>query len=356
MRRRPAPTKAPRAAGRHATLAAPSPAAGRAVRDGVALAWARDRDGKLAAARALDAASRRARAPFACPGCGEEVIPHLGERRARHFAHRPGSACPLTSPETALHYNAKVRLLTLCEEAFRGERRVTLLTRCAACRRTDPRDLAALGDEAVNEGAVGALRADVLVRRGGGAALAIEVLVTHAVEAGKEAALAAAGVPAVEVDAREDWEREVPGTANPVPGTLESPVISRDHPVPGTEVACHRTLGFPPCPACQTVGRAEADRARGGEAAEIAELESYRARGLLGERAKPLSARAISDAPFSATERADLGARFRCPECRAPSLLWGDRLVRHACPGQPPRPVAWRGYDGRPAELGWWKR
>jgi hypothetical protein len=360
VKRRPAPGQNGKKAARHPAPAAAPAAAGRAVRDGVALAWARDRDGRLAAARALDAASRRARAPFACPGCGEEVIPHLGERRARHFAHRPGSACPLTSPETALHYNAKTRLLALCEEAFRGARRVTLLTRCGVCRRADPRDLAGLGDEAVNEGAVGPLRADVLVRRGGAPALAIEVLVTHAVEAGKEAALAAAGVPAVEIDAREAWEVEVPGTGPtgpiPVPGTGKGQGKTGDIQVPGTEVICDRTLGFPPCPACQTVGRAEADRARGGEAAEIAELESYRARGLLGERAKPLSSQVISDAPFTAAERADLAGRFRCPECRALSLLWGTRLVRHACPGQPPRPVAWRGYDGRPAELGWWKR
>jgi hypothetical protein len=306
----------------------------------VALAWARDRDGRLAPATSLDAASRRARAPFACPGCGDEVIPHLGARRARHFAHRPGSACPLTSPETALHFNAKTRLLALCDEAFRGARRVTLLARCAACRRADPRDLAALGDEAIAEGAVGALRADVLVRRAGAPALALEVLVTHAVDAAKEAALASAAVPAVEIDAREAWERELPGGAGP--GAVE--------------VVCDRTLGFPPCPACQTAGRADADRTRGGEAAEIAELESYRARGLLGERAKPPSAQAVSDAPFTGAERADLAGRFRCPECRASSLLWGARLARHACPGQPPRPVAWRGYDGAPAELGWWKR
>jgi predicted RNA-binding Zn-ribbon protein involved in translation (DUF1610 family) len=306
---------------------------------GVALAWANDRDGRLATVASLDATTRRTRAPFTCPGCGDALVARLGAQRARHFAHRPGSACPLTSPETALHFNAKARLLVLCGEAFSGARRVTLLTRCAACRRADPRDLASLGDEAVTEGWVGSLRADVLVRRAGAPALALEVLVTHAVDAAKEAALVTAGVPAVEVDARDEWEREAPSGP---PGAVE--------------VVCDRTLGFPPCPACQTVVRADADRARGGEAAEVAELESYRARGLLGERAKPLSSQAISDAPFTATERAGLARRFRCPECQAPSLLWGARLVRHACPGQPPRPVAWRGYDGRPTELGWWKR
>jgi hypothetical protein len=332
----------------------------------VALAWARDRDGRLAPAAALDAASRRARAPFACPGCGEEVIPHLGARRARHFAHRPGSACPLTSPETALHFNAKARLLALCDEAFRRTRRVTLLTRCAACRRPDPRDLAALGDEAISEGAVGTLRADVLVRRAGAPALALEVLVTHAVDAAKEAALATAGVPAVEIDARDAWEREVPRIPQADGPRAAAGAAASAH-EGEVEVVCHRSLGFPPCPACRTAVRADADRARGGEAAEVAELESYRARGLLGLAAgardagrgtspNPRSSPANPDSPLTAAERAELAARFRCPECRASSLLWGERLARHACPGQPPRPVAWRSYDGALAELGWWKR
>jgi predicted RNA-binding Zn-ribbon protein involved in translation (DUF1610 family) len=302
----------------------------------VALAWARDRDGKLTPVAALDERSRRARAPFACPGCGDELVVRLGQVRARHFAHRPGSACPLTAPETALHFNAKERLLALCAEAFAGTRRVTLLTRCRGCRRLDARELAALGDAAAAEGAVGALRADVLVTQGGRPALAVEVLVTHAVDALKEASLAAAGVPAVEVDAREAWEREGPEGA--------------------VEVVCDRSLGFEPCAACRTAARAEEDRALGGEAAQIAELEAYRARGLLGERVAPPHDPESFDAPFSGSERDALAGRFRCPLCGSGSLLWGTRLVRHACPGEPPRPVAWRGYDGRPTELGWWKR
>jgi len=330
------------------------PAARRAVRggagDGVALAWARDRDGKLVPARALDAATRRSRAPFTCPGCGEELVARLGTQRARHFAHRPGAACPLTAPETALHFNAKTRLLALCGEAFGGVRRVVLLTRCPACRRPDPRDLGALGDAAAAEGAVGLFRADVLVSRAGAPALAVEVLVTHAVDSAKEAALTGSGVPAVEVDARDEWERSTPEG--------------------GVEVVCHRSLGFSPCLACRIAGRAEADRALGGEAAEVAELESYRARGLLGRLDAPSNYsrsgadysrsgapnEARPDAPFSGSERAGLSRRFRCPECQGGSLRWGTRLVRHACLGQPPRPVAWRGYDGRLTELAWWKR
>ena len=74
------------------------------------LGWAKDREGRRVSVATLDAARRRARAPFACIGCGEPLIARLGSIRARHFAHRPGSRCPLTRPESALHLNAKERL------------------------------------------------------------------------------------------------------------------------------------------------------------------------------------------------------------------------------------------------------
>jgi hypothetical protein len=215
---------------------------------------------------------------------------------------------------------------------------VTVLTRCPACRRADPRDLAALGDAAVAEGTVGALRADVLVLAAGRPAVAVEVKVTHALPPEKEVALAEAGVPAVEVDAREEWER--PGRG-------------------GVEVVCTRTLGFAPCAACAALARADADRARGGEDAEIAELESYRARGLFGSPA-PRSGRVEAaggrSGALDAAERADLARRFRCPDCGGTTLEVGARLARHPCPGGPIRPVAWRGYGGGIVELSWWRR
>ena len=298
----------------------------------VLLAWARDGAGRKLHVAAIDPKHRRARAPFTCLGCGEELLPHLGQVRARHFAHRPGSRCPLTAPETALHLNAKERLLWLCAEAFAGRRRVEVLARCPACRRLAPFDLAGRGDEARAEGVVGALRADVLVLAGGAPSLAIEVRVTHAVDGDKEAALEVAAVPAVEIDAREPWERDGDGA---------------------TAIVCARSLGFPPCPSCAAALRADADRTRGGEAAEIAELEAYRARGLMGP---PPGARAAAapDGPLSPAERAEIAGAFRCPACGSAALI-GERLLRHACPGRTQRPVAWRGYDGAIVTLRWWR-
>ncbi|HEU4382402.1 MAG TPA: competence protein CoiA family protein [Anaeromyxobacteraceae bacterium] len=322
----------------------------RAGTSGVKLAWARDREGRRVAAAALDARRRRERAPFACPSCGEEVVARLGPVRARHFAHLPGSGCPLTAPETALHLEAKLRLLDLCREAFAGERRVRLDLRCPVCRRPDPRHLASLGDGAVAEGSAGAgaggpvaggearvpaptsaVRADVLVTRGGAPALCLEVRVAHALEAGKEDLLQRLGLPAVEVDARTDWERVEGGE---------------------TVVACQRSVGFPPCPACAAAARADAGRAQGGEAAAVAELEAYRARGLMGPRPGPPRP---DPPPLSPAERRRLARAFRCPACGGSSLLGGERLLRHACPGQAPRAVAWRGYDGALVELRWWR-
>jgi hypothetical protein len=297
----------------------------------VLLAWARDRTGTKVHAARLGPGDRRGRAPFTCLGCGEPLVPHLGKVRARHFAHLPGSRCPLTAPESALHLDAKERLLALCADAFAGTRRVTAVARCAGCRRPVAVDVAGIGDAAAGEAAVGPLRADVLVTARGRAALALEVRVTHAIDEAKEAALAAAGVPFVEIDARAEWERDG---------------------AEGTELACARSGGFAPCPACAARGRADRDRAVGGEAAEIAELEEYRARGLFG----PQPARPGADGPLTARERAELAEDFACPECGASRLEIGERLARHPCPAAGMRPVAWRGYGGELVMTSWWRR
>jgi competence protein CoiA-like protein len=278
----------------------------------------------------VDPARRRERAPFACLGCGEPVVAKLGAQRTHHFAHRPGSTCPLTRPETALHLDAKERLLALAADAFAGRRAVRLAARCPRCRREAGLDLALAADAATAEGGAGSLRCDVLLTLRGAPALALEVKVTHAVDAAKEAALAALGLRALEIDAREEWLREEGGGATVLPA---------------------RSLGFPPCAACEAAARADVERARGGEAAAIAELEAYRARGLMGPPpGRPLAA----TEPLGAAERTDLARAFRCPECGGRALAGGDRLVRHGCPGAALRPVAWRGYDGTLVRLGWW--
>ncbi|MGA8891959.1 MAG: hypothetical protein WB493_10345, partial [Anaeromyxobacteraceae bacterium] len=178
---------------------------------------------------------------------------------------------------------------------------------------------------------VGVLRADVLVARGGRPALALEVRVAHAVEAAKEDALAGLGVPVAEVDAGAPWERSEG---------------------PATLVECCRTSGFPPCPACATRARSDAGVGGGGDEADRAELEAYRARGLLG----PPPGRPIDGDPkLTSEDHERLSGRFHCPACGGTSLLLGERVIRHACPGTDPRAVAWRGYDGVVVVLRWWQ-
>jgi hypothetical protein len=208
---------------------------------------------------------------------------------------------------------------------------VKLLARCPGCRRETPLDLAAEGDAAAAEAPVGALRVDVLVTRGGAPSLALEVRVTHAVDAAKEAALASSGLRALEIDAREEWLRT-------------------DGDGAAASVVPARGLGLPRCGSCAAEDRAEADRGAGGEAAHVAELEAYRARGLMGARPGPPVAAPL---PLGADELAAL--RFVCPECRGRGLARGERLATHACPGAPRRPVAWRGYDGALVTLRWWR-
>ncbi|WP_233495558.1 hypothetical protein [Rhodosalinus halophilus] len=50
----------------------------------------------------VDPSDRHALGPYACPGCGSELIPALSRVRARHFKHR-GERPPLCSFETYLH-------------------------------------------------------------------------------------------------------------------------------------------------------------------------------------------------------------------------------------------------------------
>jgi hypothetical protein len=134
-------------------------------------------------------------------------------------------------------------------------------------------------------------------------------------------------------------------------------------------VICARSVGLAPCAACAVLARAEAGRALGGEEAEVAELEAYRARGLFGRLAGRAGARGGAGegrpgelsggeaaARLGAGERDALARRFRCPDCGGRALAFGERIARHRCADGPDRPVAWRGYDGTLVELGWWSR
>lgn len=136
-----------------------------------------------------------------CPHCSDPVVLKLGEVVAHHAAHFPGSSCSASeSWETALHINAKFHLA----EQLRKVTRVDLVQPCSSrqsvlCegKRRVAWDVA--WDEVLVEQTVGTLRPDLVLRREGQDVAAIEVLVTHAVDALKAQALAQLGLPWIEV-------------------------------------------------------------------------------------------------------------------------------------------------------------
>lgn len=63
--------------------------------------YARDADGATVNAERLPSAREEWAEPFVCLGCETELVAKVrGETRAKHFAHKPGTAC---APETYLH-------------------------------------------------------------------------------------------------------------------------------------------------------------------------------------------------------------------------------------------------------------
>jgi len=149
----------------------------------------------------------RARPETTCPICDKSVILKLGRRRVHHAAHRSDDACPARHPETADHINAKfhlaaelrrvgaLALLEKCTEPLSAPARFPAQT----CAQTRARPWCPGWDEVVVEERLGTLRPDLQLRREGQPVAAIEVLFSHAVPEEKAVALAALGVPWIEV-------------------------------------------------------------------------------------------------------------------------------------------------------------
>lgn len=74
---------------------------------------------------------------YYCLGCGEELIPRLGEIRKKHFAHKVEPNSTSCSLETYLHHTAKVILYESISQKISNNQPLYLNyqaeTRCAAC-------------------------------------------------------------------------------------------------------------------------------------------------------------------------------------------------------------------------------
>lgn len=147
--------------------------------------WAVGQNGDRINATAFVGIAPRLREQVTCLCCEEVVTPKAGDEKTPHFAHRRGSACALTKPETAAHFNAKMHVAAM----LNGRRSVQVIGRCPDghphLMEWDLPD----GAHAEVERAIGSRRPDVLVSVDGAPWLAVEVLHTHAVDDEKAADL-----------------------------------------------------------------------------------------------------------------------------------------------------------------------
>lgn len=169
------------------------------------LEWGIGPTGALVFASSMVGVDPRDRPRVTCPECDDVVTFKAGERGivTPHVAHRSGSACAATNPETAEHMNAKLQLARALGQ--RGTLR--LRVRCDFGHAVEADWCAPAWQRAVPEfmlpdvGAAGRRPDVVLFGEGDAVVGAVEVLHTHRVDRAKAADLAAGGVPWVEVRA-----------------------------------------------------------------------------------------------------------------------------------------------------------
>jgi hypothetical protein len=152
-----------------------------------------------------------------CPACRNPVVMKLGRARAYHCAHRPADDCVLRHGETALHFNTKMYLY---RQLLKGGA-LTIMEKCAGvpgvrdCPETGPRLWLEGWDGVEVERGLESRRPDIVLLKGGQAVGAVEVFVSHRVDAAKAADLRACGIPWVEVKAtpalyEQNWTTERP--------------------------------------------------------------------------------------------------------------------------------------------------
>ena len=163
----------------------------------VMMEWAIGPDGEKVRASTFVGIAPRLRPRVVCLCCDEVVTPKAGTEVTPHFAHRAGSACALTNPETAAHFNAKMHMAAMLSACSV----VRVLGRCPRGHSHALEWDLPVGRSVEVERAVGSRRPDVLVTVGGAPCLAVEVLHTHAVDDEKAADLDATVVDWFEVRA-----------------------------------------------------------------------------------------------------------------------------------------------------------
>ena len=164
------------------------------------LEWGIGPTGALVFASSMVGVDPRDRPRVTCPECDDVVTFKAGERGiiTPHVAHRNGAACAATNPETAAHFNAKMRLARVL-----GPRGVLRLrARCDFGHAVEADWHVPAWQRAEPEFRVDTRRPDVALFDDGDAVVgAVEVLHSHRVDRAKAADFAASGVPWVEIRA-----------------------------------------------------------------------------------------------------------------------------------------------------------
>ncbi len=220
---------------------------------------------------------RSERPACACPGCGEHVTLKLGEVLAPHAAHR-GSRCGTTAGESALHHNAKFHLAA---QLAVGGTELLFAEVCPSCETPLPPRSWPMGwDQVQVELRLGTRRPDIVLSRGGRAVGGVEVFATHAVDPEKAAALAAMGLPWLEVRAQTILRSGSDGTW-----------------MPPTPLPVHRSApgGAMPCAPCAEAAAAKAEaQQRAARAAEAAARELALRRDAAAREASRAEAAALA--------------------------------------------------------------
>lgn len=133
---------------------------------------------------------------YCCPGCAGVVIFRKGEKVVAHFAHSVGTTC---SQETILHKTAKELIKKTVLDWQAGKSTSPVLVRvCAVCRATSEQSLPNKVESAEVEVRVASGHVvDVALFVNGEPQAAVEVRVTHAVDAIKAQEIA---IPFIELD------------------------------------------------------------------------------------------------------------------------------------------------------------
>ncbi|MEO5568453.1 MAG: competence protein CoiA family protein [Gemmatimonadaceae bacterium] len=166
-------------------------------------------DGIRVPVSSFGALPRRARPEAHCPECRDVVTLKLGNERRHHAAHRAGSVCGALNPETALHINVKCHIAAELSKAIGQGATLRVRRGCLAerCSQTTDESWMDHWDAVAVEfrlvGPVGHRVPDIALMKEGRVVAAIEVLVSHAVDAEKAAMLEVLDVPWIEVRAAE---------------------------------------------------------------------------------------------------------------------------------------------------------